>query len=104
MRYVFVRSLISRGSTIFVKWNDCWKAGAEATSLDWKISVFGQIPVFRYSLLMRNRGYIDFEMLEKQCWSYLRNIKTFYTESIHISLRKNFAEHWDLHKHWDFLF
>jgi hypothetical protein len=32
-----------------------------------------QIPVFRYGLLMRNRGYIE---LEKQCWSYLRNIET----------------------------
>jgi hypothetical protein len=35
-----------------------------------------QIPVFRYGLLMRNRGYIEFETLEKQCWSYLRIIKT----------------------------
>jgi hypothetical protein len=26
-----------------------------------------QIPVFRCGLLMRNRGYIEFEMLEKQC-------------------------------------
>jgi hypothetical protein len=26
-----------------------------------------QIPVFRYSLLMRNRGYIEFETFEKQC-------------------------------------
>jgi hypothetical protein len=42
-----------------------------------------QLPVFRYGLLMRNRGYIEFETLEKQCWSYIRNIKTavnyFYT-------------------------
>jgi hypothetical protein len=29
----------------------------EATSLEWKISVFG--------LLMKNRGYIEFETLEK---------------------------------------
>jgi hypothetical protein len=35
-----------------------------------------QIPVFRHSLLTRNPGYIEFEMLEKQWWSYLRNIKT----------------------------
>jgi hypothetical protein len=42
--------------------------------------------------------------LEKQCWSYLRNIKTainyllqtFHTLSTHISDRKNVAEHWDL--------
>jgi hypothetical protein len=26
-----------------------------------------QIPVFRYGLLMRNRGYFEFETLEKQC-------------------------------------
>jgi hypothetical protein len=25
---------------------------------------------------MRNREYIEFETLEKQCWSYLRSIKT----------------------------
>jgi hypothetical protein len=25
---------------------------------------------------MRNRGYIEFKSLEKQCWSYLMNIKT----------------------------
>jgi hypothetical protein len=42
----------------------------KATSFDW------QIPVFSYGLLMSHRGYIDFEMLETQCWSYLRNIKT----------------------------
>jgi hypothetical protein len=48
----------------------------EATSLDLKISSVWQIPVFRYGLLMRNRGYIEFETLEKQCWSNLRNIKT----------------------------
>jgi hypothetical protein len=35
-----------------------------------------QIPVFLYGLLRRNWGYIEFEMLEKQCCSYLRNIKT----------------------------
>jgi hypothetical protein len=33
-----------------------------------------QIPVFRYGLLMQNRGYIEFEKLEKQCWSCLMNI------------------------------
>jgi hypothetical protein len=42
--------------------------GTEATSLDWRISVFGK---FRYGLLMRNQGYIEFETLGKQCWSYL---------------------------------
>jgi hypothetical protein len=46
----------------------------EETSLE-KLSVW-QIPVFRYGLLMRNRGYIEFETLEKQRWSYLWNIKT----------------------------
>jgi hypothetical protein len=35
-----------------------------------------QIPVFRYGLLMKNRGYIEFETLKKQCWSYPRNIET----------------------------
>jgi hypothetical protein len=25
---------------------------------------------------MRNRGYFEFETLEKQCWSYLRNMET----------------------------
>jgi hypothetical protein len=29
-----------------------------------------------FGLLMRNRGYIEFETLEKHCWSYLTNIKT----------------------------
>jgi hypothetical protein len=50
----------------------------EATSLHWKISVFWQIPVFRYGLLIRNQGYIELETLENLCWSYLRNIKTVY--------------------------
>jgi hypothetical protein len=35
-----------------------------------------QIPVFRFGLLMRNRGYIEFGTMGKQCLSYLRNIKT----------------------------
>jgi hypothetical protein len=49
-----------------------------------------QIPVFRYSLLMRKaRGYIEFETLEKQCWSYLRTIRCsnklfFFTNVLHI--------------------
>jgi hypothetical protein len=63
-----------------------------------------QISVFRYGLLMRNRGYIKLETLNKQCWPYLRNIKTainyflqtFRTSSTHISHRKNLAEYWDL--------
>jgi hypothetical protein len=33
-----------------------------------------QILVFCNGLLLRNRGYIEFEMFEKQCWSNLRNI------------------------------
>jgi hypothetical protein len=54
---------------------------------------------------MRNRGYIEFDTLEKQCWSYLRNIKTainyfFYKRFAHnlpIFLKgKNLAEHWEL--------
>jgi hypothetical protein len=40
----------------------------EATSLDWEISVFGKIPVVRYILLIRNRGYNVLKMLGKQCW------------------------------------
>jgi hypothetical protein len=69
-----------------------------------------QIPVFRYGLLMRNLGYIEFETVEKQ-WSYLRNIKTainyfflqmFSTKSTHISHRKNEAELWDLPNTWTF--
>jgi hypothetical protein len=31
-------------------------------SLDWKIPVFG--------LLRIDRGYMEFETLDKQCWSY----------------------------------
>jgi hypothetical protein len=79
-----------------------------AKSLDWKISVFGKffykhfahnlpiflldkiwlnIPVLYYGLLLRNRGYIEFETLEKQCWSYLRNIKT----AINYFFYKHFA-------------
>jgi hypothetical protein len=50
----------------------------EATSLDWKISVFVKSnPSVPLRLAIgRNRGYIDFEMLEKECWSYRRNIVT----------------------------
>jgi hypothetical protein len=33
-------------------------------------------PSFRHGLLMRNQGFIEFEMLEKQCWSYQRQQKT----------------------------
>jgi hypothetical protein len=29
-----------------------------------------------YGLLIRKREYIEFETLKKQCWSYVRNIKT----------------------------
>jgi hypothetical protein len=35
-----------------------------------------QFPVLRYSLLMRNQGYIEFETLKKPHWLYLRNTKT----------------------------
>jgi hypothetical protein len=53
---------------------------------------------------MRNRGYIKLEMLERQCWSYLRNIKTainyFYKRFKHnlptVLIGKNLAEQWDL--------
>jgi hypothetical protein len=49
---------------------------------------------------------MEFETLEKQCWSYIRNMKTamyyFYKgfeHNLHIFLiRKNLAEHWDLPK------
>jgi hypothetical protein len=58
-----------------------------------------------YGLLIRNREYIEFETLKKQCWSYLRNIKTainyfFYKRFVQnlakFLLSKNLAEHWDL--------
>jgi hypothetical protein len=69
----------------------------EATSFDRNTVLYlsvWQVPVFRYGLLMRNRGYIKFETLEKQRWSYLRNIKTarnyFYKHFAKV------AEHWDL--------
>jgi hypothetical protein len=54
---------------------------------------------------MRNQKEIEFETLEKQCWSYLSNIKTalnyfFYKRFAHylpiFIIRKNLAEHWDL--------
>jgi hypothetical protein len=35
-----------------------------------------QIPVFCYGSLVRDRGYIELELLENHFWSYLRNIKT----------------------------
>jgi hypothetical protein len=47
-----------------------------------------QIPVFLYGLLMRNRGYIEFDTLEKQCWAYLGNKATnyfFYKRFAHVS-------------------
>jgi hypothetical protein len=61
---------------------------AEGISLDWKVSVVGN-SVFRYGLLMRSPGDIEFERLEKQCWSYLRNVETainhfFVTNVSHI--------------------
>jgi hypothetical protein len=65
-----------------------------------------QIPVFRYDLLRRNLGYIEFEMLEKQCWSYLRNIE----RAINYFFYKRFAHNLSIFslekfdKHWDFQF
>jgi hypothetical protein len=57
-------------------------------------------------LLMRNQGNIEFETLENQCWSYLRNIQTainyFYKHFAHnlpythISHMKNLSKHLDL--------
>jgi hypothetical protein len=52
---------------------------------------------------MRNRGYIEFETLDKPCWSYLRNIKTakLFLQTLshiiypYISQRKNLAKQWD---------
>jgi hypothetical protein len=44
------------------------------TQIPGATSLEGKISVFRYGLLMRNRGCIEFETL--QCWPYLRNIKT----------------------------
>jgi hypothetical protein len=58
-----------------------------------------------YGLLIRNREYIEFETLKKQCCSYLRNIKTainyffykrFAQKLAKLLLSKNLAEHWDL--------
>jgi hypothetical protein len=37
------------------------------------LSVY-QIPVFRYGLLMRNRGCVEFDTLENSVVSYVRNI------------------------------
>jgi hypothetical protein len=49
----------------------------EVTYLDCgKFQCLANPKVLRNSLLMRNRGYIEFEMLEKQCFSYLRKIMT----------------------------
>jgi hypothetical protein len=56
-------------------------------------------------LLIRNREYIEFETFKKQCWSYLRNIKTAITYFFYkrfaqnlakFLFTKNLAEHWDL--------
>jgi hypothetical protein len=53
-------------------------------------------------LLIRNQ---EFETLKKQCWSYLRNIRTainyfffkrFAKNLAIFLLSKNLAEHWDL--------
>jgi hypothetical protein len=78
----------------------------EATSLDWKSQCLENPSVFHYyGLLMRNREYIEFETLKKQCWSYLRNIKTainyffykrFAQNLAKFLLSKNLAERWDL--------
>jgi hypothetical protein len=60
---------------------------------------------------MRNRGYIEFETLEKQCWSYiyginktaiifnnnnLTNLSGFAHILYHFLIGKNLAEHWEL--------
>jgi hypothetical protein len=57
-------------------------------------------------LLIRNRVYIEFETLKKQCWSYQKNIKTavnyfFFYKRFAQNLAKflsskNLAEYWDL--------
>jgi hypothetical protein len=56
--------------------------------------------VFRYGLLFRNRRYIEFETLEKQRLSYIRNIKTainyFFTNVSYI-----IYPYFSSEKHWD---
>jgi hypothetical protein len=78
---------------------------SETTSLNFENLSVWQIPVFRYELLL---GYIEFEMLGKQCCSsYLRNSKTakntIYKRFSHnlpifvlgiIWLNIGFAKHW----------
>jgi hypothetical protein len=68
--------------------------------------VFGKSQCFTNTACCdRNRKEIEFETLEKQCWSYLRNIKAalnyfFYKRFAHylpiFIISKNLAEHWDL--------
>jgi hypothetical protein len=55
----------------------------------------------------KSRIYIEFETLEKQCWSFLRNIKTA-TNVLHITYpyfsQEKFGGTLGFAKHWDFLF
>jgi hypothetical protein len=78
-----VNGYLSVALKIFEKHDNGNFSNLEAKSLDWKISVFC------YSLLMRNRGYIEFEMLEKLCCSYLRNITT----AVNYFFYKHFAHY-----------
>jgi hypothetical protein len=67
--------------------------------------VFANPPVFRLGLLIRTQGYIEFETLENQCRSNLRNIKTAINYFVYkrfaqnlpkFLIGKNLAENWDL--------
>jgi hypothetical protein len=80
-------------------WNNSLKVFAitEATSLDWKSQCLENpsVPLLRLADKKSRIPYIEFETLKKQCWSYLRNIKTainyflqtFCSKSSQISLK-----------------
>jgi hypothetical protein len=48
----------------------------EATSLDWKISVFGKSQCSPVALRWEIEDILSLKCWENKCWSYLRNIKT----------------------------
>jgi hypothetical protein len=50
----------------------------EATSLDWKSQCLENpsVPLLRLADKKSSIQYMELETLKKQCWSYLRNIKT----------------------------
>jgi hypothetical protein len=83
------------------------KMTTEATSLKWKSQCLENpsVPLLRLADKKSRIQYIEFETLKKQCWPYLRNIKTAKNYFFYIRfaqnlakflLSKNLAEHWDL--------